>query len=443
MATTSTNMLMPIPVVGVTSPPEWATNVNQCLGIIDTHNHSAGSGVQITPDGMDINADLVFQSNNATGLRSVRFTAQDTPLAAASDLTCAYAVDDDLYFNDGQGNQIQITANGAVAGTPGSIANLVAPASASYVSASSTFVFQSDVNVAANLDGRSIKLRRSVASGAALTLSPPNSLTTNYTITLPALPASTKILSIDSSGNMAASYGVDASTIVISSNNLKVADGGITATQLASNAVTTVKILDANVTTEKLQDDTVTTVKILNNAVTTAKILNANVTTAKIADSNVTTDKIADLNVTTGKINTAAVTTAKIADVNVTAAKIETNVNLVGTNVKINSKNTVTLSTGTDSSSTQIIRGVISTLGAVVTGEGFTASKGATGSYTIFFTAPFSAAPSLIVQADSTAARAGVVSSVGTAQASVEMWTIEATAVKTDTTFHFIAIGPA
>ena len=63
---------------------------------------------------------------------------------------------------------------------------------------------------------------------------------------------------------------------------VKVSDGGITATQLASDAVTTAKILDANVTAAKLATD----------SVTTAKIADDNVTTAKIADQAVTRDKL-------------------------------------------------------------------------------------------------------------------------------------------------------
>lgn len=47
-------------------------------------------------------------------------------------------------------------------------------------------------------------------------------------------------------------------TINLTSNNLQVKSGGISATQLASNAVTTVKITDANVTNAKLANSSVT-----------------------------------------------------------------------------------------------------------------------------------------------------------------------------------------
>lgn len=86
---------------------------------------------------------------------------------------------------------------------------------------------------------------------------------------------------------------LDGSTIARSASGIKVADSGITATQLATDAVTTAKIQDAAVTADKLATDSVTTVKIAD----------ANVTEAKIANNAVTTDKI----------NNQAVTEAKLA----------------------------------------------------------------------------------------------------------------------------------
>jgi hypothetical protein len=120
----------------------------------------------------------------------------------------------------------------------------------------------------------------------------------------------------------ALSVNVDDTGIEISSDALRLKDGGVSAGKLGTNAVTTAKIADANVTTAKLADDGVTTAKILDANVTTAKLADANVTTAKIADANVTTAKLADDGVTTAKILDANVTTAKLADANVTTAKI-------------------------------------------------------------------------------------------------------------------------
>jgi hypothetical protein len=104
-------------------------------------------------------------------------------------------------------------------------------------------------------------------------------------------------------GGSALAVNVDASTIEINTDALRIKDLGVPTAKLADSAVTTAKIADANVTT--------------------AKLLDANVTTAKLADANVTTVKILDANVTTAKILDANVTTAKVADGAITAAKID------------------------------------------------------------------------------------------------------------------------
>lgn len=238
----STNMSMPVPVVAVDPGPQWATDVNSCLGILDAHNHAPGYGVQITPDGLDISSDLSFQTNNAISLKSARFSSQNAVLSGGSDLGCLYVVSADLYYNDENGNQIRITQSGGIAGSPGSISNLTSPASASYVSGSSTFVWQSAANTPANMDFGSAILRNIVANSKGLTLAPPAAMAADYTITLPSLPASAKFMSIDNTGTIAASWAVDNSTIEISSNTVQVKDSGITTSKIADGAVTLAKI---------------------------------------------------------------------------------------------------------------------------------------------------------------------------------------------------------
>lgn len=232
----SPNMSLPVPIVGVDPGPQYGVDLNSCLALIDAHDHSAGNGVAITPSGLNINSDLTMNQNDLTQSRSVRFYPQSVALSDPTDIGCLYEVADDLYYNDGSGNQVRITQSGAVAGTPGSIANLVAPATATYVSGSETFVWQSDVNVSASLDARNVILRNSSASSKGLTLSPPNAMGADFSLVLPSLPASQKIMSLDASGNIGAVYGVDNSTIEISANNIQVKSGGITTTQIASNA---------------------------------------------------------------------------------------------------------------------------------------------------------------------------------------------------------------
>jgi hypothetical protein len=230
----SPNMSLPIPVVGEDPGPDWAENLNSCFTILDQHNHAAGSGVPINPAGININADLTFNSFNLTGARSVRMIAQGSPIGLPDDLDCVYVSGVDLYYNDGNGNQVRITQSGGVAGSPGSIGSLTSPASATYVSANDTFVWQSDANTPANMDAASYILRNLTANSFGLTLAPPNAMGSNTTITLPTLPASTKIMTLDSAGNMGANTGVDNSTLEISSNTIQVKDAGITRPKLSA-----------------------------------------------------------------------------------------------------------------------------------------------------------------------------------------------------------------
>lgn len=201
--TTDPNMGFQNPVPGTDPGPDYATNVSNSLRTIGAHNHSAGNGVKVTPSGLLINIDLPFDSNNATGLRSVRFTPQTGALSGVNDLGCLYEAVVDLWFNDGNGNQIRITESGGVAGSPGSISNLTSPASAAYVSGTQTFVWQSGVNTPANMDAGSYIFRNISPGSNGVTVSAPASLAADYPLVWPpALPSGNAFLLLDNSGNM-------------------------------------------------------------------------------------------------------------------------------------------------------------------------------------------------------------------------------------------------
>lgn len=243
------NMNLSVPIVGQEAGPQYATDINSCLTLIDQHNHTSGSGVQIPPAGLNINSDLTFSGNNATNLRSSRYNSQILPLALVNDINCVYVSGVDLYYNDSNSNQIRLTTSGHVNSGAGSISGLPSgTASANYNSGSGTFVFQSSTNTAANIDGGSFILRNNTASSHALTLSPPSALTSDYSITLPNLPSVLSILTIDTSGNMNATLTPDNSTIGISSNQLIVKNQGITSTQIANLTITSSQIASATIT---------------------------------------------------------------------------------------------------------------------------------------------------------------------------------------------------
>lgn len=200
--TISPNMGMPIPVVGQDPGPDWATNIDSSLFIVDSHNHSAGQGVPITPDGLNISTDLPMNGNNLLTTRSVRFLPQNSPLANADDLGCIYESGVDLYYNDGSGNQIRITQSGAVTGATGTITGLPSgTASASF--AGGTFTFDSATNTPATMAVGPLIIGRQVANPKTVTITPNAAQPSNYGLTLPiALPATSGLLQSDSTGGL-------------------------------------------------------------------------------------------------------------------------------------------------------------------------------------------------------------------------------------------------
>lgn len=116
---TSPNMNIVVPVNLTDPSPDWGARLQTALQTtIDSHDHSSGKGVQVTPAGLNVNADLPFGSNNATALRSSRFTAQGSPLALGTDVGCIYVSGNELWYNDEAGRQVQLTNVGAVNTAP-------------------------------------------------------------------------------------------------------------------------------------------------------------------------------------------------------------------------------------------------------------------------------------------------------------------------------------
>jgi hypothetical protein len=207
------NMQMPNPVPGVDPGPDYATNLSNSLNILDGHNHSAGNGVLINPNGLNINAELPFNANNATLLRSARFSPQTSPLSLGTDLGCLYVSGVDLYYNDVNGNQVRITSAGTVNATSSGITSGAASAAFS----GGVLVVKSTAVSGANVLMQSAQLTNSGNLTNILTLQAPT-LSGSYSVTLPPLPSVTSFLQMDNTGNTSASVAVA---------------GGITNTMLA------------------------------------------------------------------------------------------------------------------------------------------------------------------------------------------------------------------
>ncbi len=225
-STVSPNMGLIIPTPGQEPGPDWADDINNDFLVLDQHSHAPGSGVPITPDGLNINSDLAFQSTNAYQLRSVRFDSQSAPIAEASDVSCAYFSGGNFYINNSSGTAVQITNGSSVNAGAGSITGLPS-GTASVTFSASKYVFQSATSTPATIDVGSVIVRNPSASGKGVTLAAPAALGADYGLTLPAVPGATNFLSIDSSGNIAP-YAAIA--------------GGLTGSNLANQTVAQVNL---------------------------------------------------------------------------------------------------------------------------------------------------------------------------------------------------------
>lgn len=213
--TISPNMSMPVPTVGEDPGPDWATNIAACLSVVDSHNHSAGQGVPITPDGLNINVDLPIDDNNIVDARSIRFSAQPAAIGDPADLGCVYVAGEDLYYNDESGNQIRITQGGSVAGSTGTITGLPSgTASASY--SAGTFTFQGATSTPATMAVGPLVIGRAAASPKTVTLAPNSGQAANFDVTFPAaLPGSTSLVTLDTSGNLSYATTTGSGSVVL------------------------------------------------------------------------------------------------------------------------------------------------------------------------------------------------------------------------------------
>ena len=196
MSTISPNMHLVISTISVDSGLAWETNLNASLSIVDGHNHTPGYGVQIPPAGLNINSALTFQGNQATNLGATIFSN----ISSLATPNALYTIGGELWYNDPT-NPIQLTANGSVNVTSTSLTSGTASASFS----SSVLVVNSAANTPADIQVGSVLMGNTVANSKFLTLNPPAAMAANIQQTLPTIPASTSFMTMDSSGNMAAS----------------------------------------------------------------------------------------------------------------------------------------------------------------------------------------------------------------------------------------------
>jgi hypothetical protein len=224
MATPNMGLVLPTPTV--TPGPQYATENNTAFTVIDLHNHTSGLGAPVPSSGLNINGDLTFQSNNAIALRTSRYTVQVGGLSAPTDLACVYAAGPggDLFFNDGSGNQIQLTVGGALnAASIGGIGGdyTTSTASVFYTNLTNAFTFWQNTGIAAEMEMGPVTIYDTTLGAFGVTLTANPSMSADYSLSFPvSLPPVQSFMTLDSTGAIAAPWTVDGSTIKIVTNEL-------------------------------------------------------------------------------------------------------------------------------------------------------------------------------------------------------------------------------
>lgn len=292
---TTPDMGLELPVPGTVSGPGWATMLNQAFTDIDSHDHTNGNGALIPTAAININADLQCHNFNLVLPRSTMYINNSSTLSNSSDTNNVYVYNGNLYFNNASGTPIQITTGSSVnVGGSGSISGMGSTtASVTYSDITKTFSFTQNSGVTANVGLGALSLFENVPSAASVTLKSPTSLGSSYSLTMPsALPASTKIATISSSGQIGDSYDVDGSTLTVSGNTLSVRDRGIVYGKIALGSVTSNEIASGTIVGANIAGGTITTGQIAGGGVHEANLDNSSVSTRTIQAQSVTQDKL-------------------------------------------------------------------------------------------------------------------------------------------------------
>jgi hypothetical protein len=212
---------MSTPNMGLTLPTDggsfdiWDTILDTAFGLIDSHNHTTGQGVQVPTAALDINADLPFSSSgtnfSATQLLAAEFTPSATTLVAGyANALFANSSDNNLYWRNSSGTNVQMTSGSSlnVAGFVGGIGGDYSSVSAllSYVDADKDYLLQQEGSPRpwAGIRTGDVQIYQKAASiTSAVILQSPAGLAATYTLVLPtAAAAAVGYLRNDGSGNL-------------------------------------------------------------------------------------------------------------------------------------------------------------------------------------------------------------------------------------------------
>jgi hypothetical protein len=274
-------MYLTLPTVSVTAGPLYAQDVNASFLLVDQHDHTPGKGKQVPVAGMNFNGNLLLNGFQVNNIDQLAFVIRSATVAGS--VGTLYASGQDLYFIDGTGAIIQITAGHSVnvTGTGGWTGNYgTGGSTASYTTIGTVFALFSVSGQYGKLATGDLQLyKANTASAAPVTILSPLTTTGAYSLTLPSTPSVDtltrpvmaindgagnttlkyntpsanvwppgipRLLTADTQGNISANVIPDGSTIVVP------AGLGAASPTIQVGVVQTVNIADQSVTVPKL-----------------------------------------------------------------------------------------------------------------------------------------------------------------------------------------------
>ena len=199
MATPNMNLVELVP--GITTGPQYATDIVSNFATIDAHDHTTGNGTRIPSAGININSNLEYNGNAPIGQGKSQFNSLGAALSAAGDYRSLHVVAGELFYLDDSGNSVQLTSSGSVAGAAGNITGLSSPASVTF--STNKYVFKDTATSFGILESADVRLFEDSASAITnyVGLKSPASLAATYNLTFPgALPAATRYVASDNTG---------------------------------------------------------------------------------------------------------------------------------------------------------------------------------------------------------------------------------------------------
>ena len=181
----ATNFLnLDLPTVSITIGPEWANEVNAAFEVIDAHDHTSNKGVRIPTAGININAELDFNTNSAANLTQIKLISNTSTLTGATNANSTYVSNGNLYFTNSSGTAVQLTDGGSVVTSAGALQTVETQAVSSdlTINPSDTFVFLSVDTTAVRTI--TLPLANSVASGRIYIIKDVNGAANSNNITV-------------------------------------------------------------------------------------------------------------------------------------------------------------------------------------------------------------------------------------------------------------------